>query len=149
MSNASALLNRLRTRAESWEGFLARPPWRPVKVVSAAYVMLVAVWMATALAGHLFALAELKPAYRVGSDYGFLLQIPAAGLIFYGPLLLVGLVVNLPMFVLLRLARSHVSVGVARCAGAAGLAMWAEWFFFRMEWFDVWRHGIPDARYWV
>jgi hypothetical protein len=59
MTIANTVVNRLR-RAESWESFLARPPWRPVKVISAACVMLVAVWMSTALAGHLFALAALK-----------------------------------------------------------------------------------------
>jgi hypothetical protein len=40
-------------------------------------------------------------------------------------------------------------VPVARFAAAAGLAMWGEWMLFQMEWFDLWRHGIPGFHYWL
>jgi hypothetical protein len=33
--------------------------------------------------------------------------------------------------------------------GAVLLLAWGEWSTYRMEWFDVWRHGTPGLRYWM
>ena len=65
------------------------------------------------------------------------------------PLFLTGLAVNLPLLTMLRLTRTHVPVRAARVAAAAGLVAWAEWALFQMEWFDVWRHGVPGPAYWL
>jgi hypothetical protein len=82
-------------------------------------------------------------------DFGFLAAIPAIAVVFMMPFFLTGLMVSLPVLTLLRVARNRVSVPVARFTTAASLVMWAEWMLFQMEWFDVWRYGIPGARYWV
>ena len=66
-----------------------------------------------------------------------------------GLLFLVILVLALPVLATVWAVRRHVSDAAARVLAAATLALGAEWILYRMEWFDVWRWGIPSARYWV
>jgi hypothetical protein len=143
------LLDLLRSAADEWERHLARARWGPAKIAAAAYVVLVVVWGLTGVAANLFAMTMPGPRWGSGVDFGFLAAIPAIAVVFMMPFFLTGLMVSLPVLTLLRVARNRVSVPVARFTAAASLVMWAEWMLFLMEWFDVWRYGIPGARYWV
>lgn len=119
------------------------------KVFVAGYLALGVVWLVTGLAGNLLALAALGPRFGFAPDFGFVAAVPAIALVFLLPMYVVGLVLNLPLLMALRVARHRVSPRAARWAAAIGMACWGEWMLFRMEWFDVWRHGAPGLGYWL
>lgn len=143
------LADLVRSAAEQWEHHLARSRAGIAMFVAIGYFVLGAVWIVTGLAGNLLAVITLGSRSGIGLDFGFFAAVPAAAILFLLPMYVVGLVVNLPLFTLLRLARQRVPLGAARSVAAIGMACWGEWRLFQMEWFDVWRHGVPGARYWM
>jgi hypothetical protein len=143
------LADLVRSAADEWEHHLARSRAGTVMFVAIGYFVLGAVWIATGLAGTLLAVITLGSRFGIGLDSGFFAAVPAVAILFLLPMYVVGLVVNLPLFTILRLARHRVPLGAARCVAAIGMACWGEWMLFQMEWFDVWRHGVPGTRYWM
>jgi hypothetical protein len=144
------LFDLLRSAADAWDHDLARTRWRPAKVVALAYVTLLAVWAMLGVGGNLLAILFLGAGVGFSRpDLGFLVSIPAVAVVFMMPLFLTGLALNLPFLAALRLARNYLPLWAARSVAAAGLAIWAEWALFQMEWFDVWRHGVPGPAYWL
>jgi hypothetical protein len=144
------LLDLLRSAPDAWDRELAGARWRPAKVVALAYVTLLALWATMGVGGNLLAILLLDAGTGFSRlDFGFLLSIPAVAVVFMMPLFLTGLAVNLPLLTTLRLTRNHIPVWAARSLTAAGLMVWAEWALFQMEWFDVWRHGVPGPAYWL
>jgi hypothetical protein len=55
--------------------------------------------------------------------------------------------VNLPLMLLAVLFRRRVNSRLIQAALAFGFAAWTGYLTWRMEWFDVWRHGIPPVSY--
>lgn len=77
--------------------------------------------------------------FMIGSLFGSLLL---------GSLLLAAAIVfNVPLLVAARLARKRLRPLVSRLALATGFALAAAYVLWTMEWFDVWRHGVPPLRY--
>jgi hypothetical protein len=139
------VLDLARSAAGEWEREIARGPLGPIKIVIAAYVVLMTVFAATAavttgvVGGYTLADFELDPR---------LLEGMVAYLAFGGVLFLTGLFVNLPLLAGLRLARRWIAIGVGRALVAAGLAAWAVWRIYLFDWYDgPWRHGFPGIRY--
>ncbi len=57
------------------------------------------------------------------------------------------LVATSPAWAALALGRRRLGMRGCAVIGALLFAAWGEWWTCRMEWFDVWRHGVPDWRY--
>ena len=55
--------------------------------------------------------------------------------------------VNVPLILLAVLFRKRVDRRLIQAALAFGFAAWTGYLLWRMEWFDVWRHGIPPVGY--
>ncbi len=86
--------------------------------------------------------------YGIGSPLRLLRAVP--GLLWFAALLFTaGVVVTLPIWATLWLARRRLDSVAAGLIGACTLLAWGEWSTYRMEWFDVWRHGNPGLRYWM
>jgi hypothetical protein len=66
---------------------------------------------------------------------------------FYSFLLGTTIVVNLPLIVLALLVRKRIDRGIIRAVLAVGFASWPGYLLWRMEWFDMWRHGVPPISY--
>lgn len=147
----SDLFDLLWSVLEEWERELARGQWRLAKAAAVAYLILLTIWWLTGAATNSFAV--ITGTFHVNrgliSVVALLVRSLVGSSVFVLPFFLVGLVVSLPVLLVLRLARNHVSLPVARLAAAAALAVWGEWVLFQMEWFDVWRHGIPGPGYWL
>jgi hypothetical protein len=62
-------------------------------------------------------------------------------------LLAVSLVYNAPLLALLWLARERLSTTAPRFVAAIGFALATGYTLWRLEWEDVWRHGIPSPGY--
>ena len=62
-------------------------------------------------------------------------------------LLVVALVFNTPLVILCLLGRRWLAPLVVRMLIAIGFAAASGYVIWRMEWFDVWRHGMPSAAY--
>ena len=56
-------------------------------------------------------------------------------------------VLNAPLLVLLIFARHRLNPLTTRVLAATGFAAASAYFIWRMEWFDVYRHGIPTLTY--
>ena len=54
---------------------------------------------------------------------------------------------NAPLLAGVWLFRHRVPGTVARIMVALGFSAATGWLFWKMEWFDVWRHGIPSLSY--
>jgi hypothetical protein len=65
-----------------------------------------------------------------------------AGFLF---MLAVALTWNAPVMIALRLFR--VRVVISKAVVALGFAAVTAYMLWKMEWFDVWRHGVPPASY--
>lgn len=50
---------------------------------------------------------------------------------------------------LIRIAGGHLSTGAAKLLGALAFTVGPAYAMWRMEWFDVWRHGIRSLSYLV
>ena len=72
------------------------------------------------------------------------------GLLFFSTIL-VGwaLLANAPVIAALVLLRRRLTTLVPRLLLAAGFCASTWWLLYRMEWFDVWRHGVPSLSYLV
>jgi hypothetical protein len=57
------------------------------------------------------------------------------------------IVLNSPLLVLLVVARHRMNPLTTRALVAIGFAVASAYFIWRMEWFDVYRHGIPSPFY--
>jgi hypothetical protein len=57
------------------------------------------------------------------------------------------IVLNSPLLVLLIVARHRMNPLTTRALVAIGFAVASAYFIWRMEWFDVYRHGIPSPFY--
>ena len=70
------------------------------------------------------------------------------GLLFFS-VILTGwaLLWNAPLIAALVLLRRRLTAMVPRLLLAAGFCASAWWLLYRLEWFDVWRHGVPNLRY--
>jgi hypothetical protein len=68
---------------------------------------------------------------------GFLISF--AGFLFLNALLL-----NAPVALVLWLARRRIALRTAQTVLACGFAAATFYMLYRMEWFDVWRHGMPS-----
>jgi hypothetical protein len=71
---------------------------------------------------------------------GFLISF--AGFLFVNALLL-----NAPVVLVLWLARRRITPRPARVLLASGFAAATFYMLYRIEWFDVWRHGMPSLTY--
>lgn len=115
---------------------------RAVAVVGSAYVAYVVVLLG--LSGILNA----AWGYGIGSPAGLLRAVP--GLLWFAAVLFTaGLVVTLPVWGTMWMARRRLDGLAGGIVGAVALLAWGEWSTYRMEWFDVWRHGNPGLRYWM
>lgn len=115
---------------------------RLVRVLGAAYVSYTVVLFG--LSGAL----NVAWGYGIGSPVRLLRAVP--GLLWFAALLFTaGVVVTLPVWGTLWLARRRLDRVAAGIVGAIALLAWGEWSTYRMEWFDVWRHGNPGLRYWM
>lgn len=54
---------------------------------------------------------------------------------------------NAPLLAGVWLFRHRVRGTLARIMVALGFSAVTAWLFWKMEWFDVWRHGIPSLSY--
>jgi hypothetical protein len=115
---------------------------RLVRAVGSAYVVYVV--LLVGLSGAL----NIAWGYGIGSPLRLLRAIP--GLLWFAAMLFTaGLVLTLPVWGALWLARRRLDRVAAGIVGAVVLLAWGEWSTYRMEWFDVWRHGNPGLRYWM
>jgi hypothetical protein len=57
------------------------------------------------------------------------------------------IVLNAPLLVLLIIARRRMNPVTTRVLVATGFAAATAYFIWRMEWFDVYRHGVPSVAY--
>ena len=57
------------------------------------------------------------------------------------------IVLNAPLLVLLIVARRRMNPITTRVLMAIGFAAATAFFIWRMEWFDVYRHGMPSLTY--
>jgi hypothetical protein len=57
------------------------------------------------------------------------------------------IVLNAPLLVLLIFARHRMNPITTRVLVAMGFAAASAYFIWRMEWFDVYRHGMPPLTY--
>lgn len=115
---------------------------RAAAVVGAAYLAYVVVLLG------LSGLLNAAWGYGIGSPDRLLRAVP--GLLWFAAMLFTaGLVVTLPVWGTMWMARRHLGTVVAGSIGAVALLAWGEWSTYRMEWFDVWRHGNPGLRYWM
>ena len=71
---------------------------------------------------------------------GFLISF--AGFLFVNALLL-----NAPFVFVLWLGRHRITPRPARALLACGFAAATFYMLYRIEWFDVWRHGVPSLTY--
>ena len=62
-------------------------------------------------------------------------------------LLAMSLFYNAPLIIVLWVARNRISPSMIRWLTAIGFASATGYTLWRLEWFDVWRHGMPAARY--
>ncbi len=63
----------------------------------------------------------------------------------YTFLLAAALLFNAPLVLIVLAVRRRIAPGAARGLLAAGFAAAAIYMIWRMEWFDVWRHGVPSV----
>lgn len=61
--------------------------------------------------------------------------------------LVTAIVVNSPFMIIGLLLRKRVDRRVIRGMLALGFAASTAYWLWRMEWFDVWRHGVPPFGY--
>ena len=64
-------------------------------------------------------------------------------------LLALSLLYNAPLIVVLWIARNRIAPSIARGLAALGFASATAYTLWRLEWFDVWRHGVPPLSYLV
>ena len=64
-------------------------------------------------------------------------------------LLVISAIWSTPVLIVLLFARHRVNPWVARATMAVTFAAPCGYMLYRMEWFDVWRHGIPPVSYFV
>lgn len=111
------------------------------RLVALAWLTFAGVYVLIGMAVQLIAGDGLPPARLVRF-------VP--GLTFFASLVfLVSLVATSPGWLALLVARRRLSRAATTAAGALLFAAWGEWWFYRMEWFDVWRHGWPGWPYWL
>jgi hypothetical protein len=68
-------------------------------------------------------------------------------LVFPGFLFLAATAYSAPVILLVVLARSRISRRVGCGLIASSFAVSTGYMLWRMEWFDVWRHGVPPLDY--
>jgi hypothetical protein len=56
-------------------------------------------------------------------------------------------VVNVPFLLIAFFLRKRLERRIIRAMLAVGFAFATAYLLWRMEWFDVWRHGIPPVGY--
>jgi hypothetical protein len=61
--------------------------------------------------------------------------------------LVTAVILNSPLILLGFLLRRRVGRGIIRTLLALGFASSPAYWLWRMEWFDVWRHGVPPISY--
>ena len=59
------------------------------------------------------------------------------------------LVLNAPILLMLFMLRRRIPRVALRMIVCVGFAAVGGYMLWRMEWFDVWRHGVPSAAYLV
>jgi hypothetical protein len=64
-------------------------------------------------------------------------------------LLVTGIVYTLPISLALWWLRRRLSVVAASVSLGVGFAAATAFSFYRFEWFDVWRHGVPPLGYMI
>lgn len=62
-------------------------------------------------------------------------------------LLAMSLLYNAPLIVALWVARNRIGPFMTRWLIATGFASATGYALWRLDWFDVWRHGLPGTRY--
>jgi hypothetical protein len=62
-------------------------------------------------------------------------------------LLATALIFNAPLLIAARLARKRLHPLVPKLTLALGFALATAYRLWEMEWFDVWRHGVPPLRF--
>jgi hypothetical protein len=66
---------------------------------------------------------------------------------FFTYLLITALVYNAPLILVVRITRDRIGPRASRILIATGFAAATGYTLWRVEWYDVWRHGMPSAYY--
>ena len=111
------------------------------RMLATAWIAYLGAYLGAGMVTHLAAGHEWPPA----SAARFL---PGAAW-FATLMFVVTLVQTSPAWAALALVRQRLGTQWCTLLGAVLFAVWGEWWIYRMEWFDVWRHGIPGWRYWL
>ena len=85
--------------------------------------------------------------FRAYDPAGLLMRMLSSLLPFYMFVLIHALAWNAPLLAALWLVRRRIPAVAARVAVAVGFAAATAWLLWKMEWFDVWRHGTPSLSY--
>ena len=135
------LADLARSALSEWDREIARGPLALLKAVVAAYLVLMLVFLSVstlasiAVYGIRWANAWPDPEAIVG--------YPAMGGVFFGA----AIFYTAPLLLSLRLARRWIPLAAARSLAAAGLSAFAVLVLYRLDWYDVWRHGFPGVGY--
>ncbi len=62
-------------------------------------------------------------------------------------LFFVAIVCNAPLMLIIWLARERLGALAGASMLAVGFSVTTAYCLWRVEWYDVWRHGIPSVRY--
>ena len=143
------LIDLARTAGDEWERRLAGSAAGIATTFAVGYAVLGLVYLGVQLALNLPTIATLWLGSGFGLYFRVLGSLPTMFFLFLLPMYVAGVVINVPLLTGLRLARHRVPLRAARWAAAIGFAAWGEWILFKMEWFDVWRHGVPGLSYWL
>lgn len=145
------LFDLLRSAPEEWERYLARSAGGVMIVIAVGYVVLGVLAYGMPIAIALFQHWFLGSSVNLGVALSWKsVEVVMTGLFaFLLPMYAVGVMLNAPIFIALRLARRRVSPGFARFVAAAGLVCWAQWAIYQLDGNDIWRWGIPARSYWL
>ena len=143
------LLDLARTAGDEWERRLGGSAAGIAMTFAVGYVILGLVYFGVHVVVNLPTIAT----HWLGSGFGLYFRVlgslPTMFFLFLLPMYVAGVVMNVPLLTAVRLARHRIPLRAARWAAAIGFAAWGEWILYKMEWFDVWRHGVPGLSYWL
>jgi len=68
-------------------------------------------------------------------------------IVFFVGILVPTVLLNVPLLGVILAARRRLSARVVSSLLACGFVTASAWSMWRIEWFDVWRHGMPSPIY--
>ena len=57
------------------------------------------------------------------------------------------ILLNVPLLSVVFIARRRLDARLTSALLACGFVTASAWMIWQMEWFDVWRHGVPSTMY--